>query len=128
MYRGIISKGKRGAKFMTADQCYGCNKFLADKNKLKNHLESCGSMPGLVYKFENQNISTFEDNIKFMGDLPVSIYFDLETTCGKKIYEFEEVAEMYPISYAFVVAFNPCLNLERIFTVLSNSSYFRTAE
>ena len=43
-------------------------------------------MPGLVYKFENQNISTFEDNVKFMGELPLTIYFDLETTCGKTVY------------------------------------------
>ena len=27
-------------------------------------------MPGLVYKFENQSIQTFFDNVKFMGDLP----------------------------------------------------------
>ena len=69
----------------------------------------------LVYKIQNQNISTFEDNVKFMGDLPFSIYFDLETTFEKKIYELEEAAKMYPISYAFFVAFNPCLNLNGIF-------------
>ena len=44
-------------------------------------------------------------------ELPFSIYFDLETTCEKKIYESQEAANMYSIFYAFVVAFNPCLNL-----------------
>lgn len=78
----------------------------------------------LVYKIQNQNISTFEDNVKFMGDLPFSIYFDLETTCEKKIYEFEEAAKMYSISYAFFVAFNPCLNLNGIFAERSFNHTF----
>ena len=98
-YRGIVSKGKGGGVHSTfADQCYGCNKFLTEKNNLEKHLEICGSMPRLVYRFKNQSILTFEDNVKFMGDLHFSIYFYLETTSGKKIYEFEEAAEMYPIS------------------------------
>ena len=41
-------------------------------------------MPGLVYKFENQSIQTFFDNVKLISDLPFGIYFDFETTCGKK--------------------------------------------
>ena len=39
-------------------------------------------MPEIIYKLENQNIQTFFDNIKFMADLPFSIYFDFETTAG----------------------------------------------
>ena len=42
-------------------------------------------MPGIVYRFENQNIQTFFDNRKFMGDPPFTIYFDFETTSSKKI-------------------------------------------
>ena len=30
-------------------------------------------MTGIIYKFENQNIQTIFDNMKFMGDLPFSI-------------------------------------------------------
>ena len=70
-------------------------------------LEVCGAMPEIVYKFENQNISTFEGNIRFMGgELPFAIYFDLESTCGKKVYKFDGIAKMYPVSYAFVMAFH----------------------
>lgn len=83
-YRGIVSKSKIGVHSTTADQCYDCNKLFTQKNNLEKHLKICGSMPGLVDKFKNQNISTFEDNVKFNGDLPFSIYFDLETTCGIK--------------------------------------------
>ena len=28
-------------------------------------------MPGILYKFENQNIQTFFDNVKFMVDVPL---------------------------------------------------------
>ena len=76
-------------------------------------------MPRLVYKFKNQSIQTFFDNVKFMGDLPFVIYFDFETTCGKKTYNFDNDARMYPVSYAFVVTFHPSLNLDRQFVVRS---------
>ena len=45
----------------------------------------CGSMIGILNKFDNQNIQTFVDIKKFMGDVPFSIYFDFETTAGNKI-------------------------------------------
>ena len=73
----------------------------------------CRDFPGIVYKFENQNIQTFFDNMKFMGDLPFFIYFDLETTTGKKVYDFDEDATLYPVSYAFVLSFHPLLNTEK---------------
>ena len=79
----------------------------------------CGSMPGILYKFENQNIQTFFDNMKFMADFPFSIYFDFETTTGKKVYNFEEDASLYPVSYALVVAFHPSLNIEILSVVRS---------
>ena len=59
-----------------------------------------------------------------MGDLPFPIYFDFETTSGKKIYNFEEDCSLYLVSYSFVVAFHPCLNLEKIFLVGSFNHSF----
>ena len=42
-------------------------------------------MPEINYKFENLNIQTFFFNkMKFMCDVPFSIYFDFETTSGQK--------------------------------------------
>ena len=74
-------------------------------------------MTGIIYKFENQNIQTIFDNMKFMGDLPFSIQFDFETASGKKIYNFDEDSTLYPVSYAFVATFHPNLNIEKIFVV-----------
>ena len=82
-------------------------------------------MPGITYKFENQNIQTFFDNMKFMGDLPFSIYFDFETTSGKKIYNFDKDSTLNPVSHACVVAFHPNLNIGKIFVVRSFNQTFK---
>ena len=81
-------------------------------------------MPGIICKFENQNVQTFFDNMTFMGDLPFSIYFDSETNSGKKIYNFDEDSTLYSVSYAFVVAFHSDVNTEKIFVVRSFNHTF----
>ena len=74
-----------------------------------------------MYKFNDQNVQTFEDNYKFMGEVPFSIYFDFETTCGKKSFEFDNESELWLVCYAFAVAFNTMLKLDRIFVETSFS-------
>ena len=54
-----------------------------------------------------------------MGDPPISIYFDLETTTGEKVYNFDEYTTLYLVSYAFVIAFHLSLNIEKIWVVRS---------
>ena len=85
----------------------------------------CGLFPGIVYKYESQNIQTFFDNMKFLGGLPFSIYFDLETTAGKKVCNFDEDATLHPVSYAVVIAFHPSLNIEKILVVRSFNHIFQ---
>ena len=43
-----------------ADQSFACNKSFALKKSPENHIRSCSSIPGIVYRFENQNILSFE--------------------------------------------------------------------
>ena len=102
--RTLKHRGKLRFDSMTAEQCYACNAFVAGKAALDKHLKSCSFMPGIVYKSENQHITTFEDNFRFMGEQPFAIYFDLETTCGKKEFYNDEKSDtkMYPVSYCFV--------------------------
>ena len=125
MYCGTISKRKKRVEYPTAKQCYGCSKFFTQKKPFKNHIKTCRSMPGIVHKFNNQNISTFEDNYRFMGDLPFAIYFDIKTTCGKKAYNFEEGVELYPASYSIVVAFHTDLCIKRTFIHRSFAHMFK---
>ena len=83
-----------------------------------------GHFPGIVYKFENQNIKTLFDNMKLMGGLPCCIYFDLETTARKRVYNFDEDATLYPVSYDFVIAFHSSLNIENVSVVRSFNHTF----
>ena len=110
---------KKWQNVSMTNQCFTCNKFFIERKSLQRHMNVCGSMPGILYKFENQNIQTFFDNMKFTADFPFSIYFNFETTAGKKVYNFEEDASLYPVSYAFVVAFHPSLNIEILSVVRS---------
>ena len=50
---------------------------------------------------------------------PFQFIFILRPLQTKKVYNFEEDASLYPISYAFVVAFHPLLNLEKLSVVRS---------
>ena len=74
----LLGKKNRGVKNSSPEQCYGCNKFFVQR-KNEKHLENCCSKPGVLYKFNNQNVQTFEDNFRFMGEVPFSVYFDFES-------------------------------------------------
>ena len=60
---------------------------------------------------------TFEDNIKYQGDVPFSLYADFETTAPTSDYLCPENDEMFSVSYAIVIAWHPKLNLPRQFIV-----------
>lgn len=60
-------------------------------------------------------------NVKFVGDLPFSIYFDFETTAGKKVYHFDKDATLFPASCALVTT---SLNIDKIFVVRSFNHKF----
>ena len=127
-YRALVHKQKMKFDSMTTEQCYACNNFVAGKSALEKHLETCSFVPGIVYKFENQHITTFEDNFRFLGEQPFAVCFDLETTCGKKeFYNFEKSeTKMYPVSYCFIVTFHSSLDLDKITVLRSfNDSFNR---
>ena len=95
-YCASVHRGKLRFDSMTAEQCYACNNIFAIKATLEKRLETCSFMPGIVYKFENQHITTFEGNFRFLSEQPFAVYFDLETTCGKKeFYNVEKSGKKY---------------------------------
>ena len=73
----------------------------------------CSGKPGIVYNFNIQNIVTFEENLKYMGDLPFSAYADFETTAPAADCLFPENNKMFAVSYSIVFAWHPKLNLQR---------------
>ena len=90
-------------------QCYYCDHFFIRKSVLEKHIKLCSSVAGVAYKFNNRKIVSFQDNFKFMGDLPFTVYFDFETTTGAINDKI-----MVVISCCQIFAFNPSLNLQKI--------------
>ena len=71
-------------------ECYYCRKFFARADKQNLHVENCSGIPRVVYNFDNQYLVTFEDNLKFKGNLPMAIYFDFEKTApGDNCFDSE---------------------------------------
>ena len=68
-------------------------------------------MPGVIYKFENQNLVTFGDNLKHMVDLPCVAYFDFEPTTDSGLQNSFNEKEMYPICCCLVSVIHPKLDI-----------------
>ena len=64
----------------TAFQCHFCSNYYSRKDKFDRHIENCTGKPGYVYNFNIQNLLTFEENLKFKRDIPLTAYIDFETT------------------------------------------------
>ena len=94
-------------------ESYYCQKYFARKKTFDSHVKNCSGKPGIVYNFNIQNIVTYEDNLKYVGDLPFSIYADFETSAPNCYFICPENSTMFAVSYALVFAWHPKLNLPR---------------
>ena len=53
---------------------------------MQTHLSICAAKEGITYSFDNNQIIDYQDNYKYMGDLPFSVYFDFEATTGNAVF------------------------------------------
>ena len=76
------SKGEKGQRveFLHAFECYSCQKFHSIRYQFEKHLNCCSQTAGIIYKFDNKTLVSFEDNYRILQDLPFVVYFDYETT------------------------------------------------
>ena len=111
-YRGTHNKDDCVEHVMPYE-CYYCSNFYASKRDFERHIKICSSKPGVVYDFNMQNVVSFEDDIKYKGDIPLCTYADFETTAPIDDCLNPENKSMFAVSYAIVFAWHPKLNLER---------------
>ena len=78
---------------------------------MKKHMSVCVGKEGITYAFDNGQIVNFQDNFKYLGDVPFTVYFDFETTTGNSAFSDPK---MYVISYCQIYPFHPSLNLDKI--------------
>ena len=57
---------------------------------------------------------TFEENLKFKRDVPLTAYIDFETTVPTDDYLDPESKKMNAVSYVIIFAFHPDLDLKRV--------------
>ena len=78
---------------------------------MDKHLSICAAKEGITYSFDNSQIIHYQDNYKYMEDLPFSVYFDFETTAGNAVFFG---LQMYVMSYCMIISFNKALNFDKI--------------
>ena len=114
-----------------------CNEFFVTKSRYEKHVRVCGKKPGVLYDFNLKNVVTFEDNLKYRGDVPFCVYADFETTAPTDDYLNPENKAMNAVSYSLIFAWHPKLCLPRQMVVrgynhtldeLSNMSYLTSEQ
>ena len=111
-YRGMHEKGE-GAEHVMPYECYYCSTFFGRKNIVERHIKQCSGKHDIVYDFNIQNVVSFEENLKYKGDIPLCAYADFEATAPTDDYQNPENRNMFPVSYCIIFAWHPELNLKR---------------
>ena len=115
-YKAVYNETTKWDKLRStcAFQCYFCGKFWTRQSKLAMHMKNCLGKPGFVYNFQTRNLLTYEENIKFKRDVPLTTYIDFETTAPTDCCLDPESNKMNVVSYVIILAFHPKLQLPRI--------------
>ena len=114
-YRSTFNENQK-LRHSTAFQCYFCSNYYARKDKFDRHFENCSGKPGYVYNFNMQSLLTFEENLKFKRDIPLTAYIDFETTALTDDCLDPETKKTNAVSYVIIFAFHPDLDIKSIIT------------
>ena len=117
-YRLTFNENKK-IRHRTAFQCYFYSNYYGRKKKFDRDIENCTDQPGYVYNFNTQNLLTFEENLKFKHDIPLTAYIDFETAAPTDNCLNPENKKMTAVSYAINFAFHLHLPIDRVIIELS---------
>ena len=95
-------------------ECYFCGRFFVRQGRRDLHLQHCVGQPGFVYNFQTRNLLTYEENLKFKRDVPLTTYIDFETTAPTDCCLDPESNKMNVVSYVIICTFQPKLQLPRV--------------
>ena len=112
-YRTTFSEGEK-LRHGTAFQCFFYSKYYGKKNMWERHLENCTGRSGFVCNFNTRSLLTFQENLKYKYDVPLTVYNDFETTAPTDDCIDPKSRKMFAVSYVIIFAFHPDLNLDRI--------------
>ena len=83
-------------------------------DKFDCHFENYTGQPGYDYNFNTQNILTFEENLKYKGDVPLVAYIDFEMMAQTDECLDPENRKMFAVSCVIIFAFHPELDINRV--------------
>ena len=110
-YIGSYVKGGEEVGHPTVMQCPYCeNSFAKNEKNMKKRVQVCAVKEGITYCFDNGEIISFQDNFKYLGDIPFRVYFDFETTTDDTVF-FDP--KMFVVSFWQIYSFHPSLNLKK---------------
>ena len=113
IYLGYFDKEKGQIKNKTVHHCHYCqNLFVKSKEQMKKHLSFCGAKEETNYAFDNGQILNYQDNFKYLSELPFTVYFNFETTTRGNSVFFDPA--MYVMSYCQIYSFHPSLGLDKV--------------
>ena len=77
---------------------------------MNHHISGCAAKEGITYSFDNATIIDYQDNYKYMGDVPftISILRQLQEMLGF-FY-----ARMFVVNYSMIVSLNKQLGFPKI--------------
>ena len=108
-YRSYIGRFDKGTEHICNRivwQCHYCENFFAKNDEnMKKHLTICAAREGITHSFDNGQIITFQDNFKYLGDVPFTVYFDFETTTGDSVFFLSENVHCELLSNLFISSF-----------------------
>ena len=74
-------------------------------------MKVCAAKGGITYCFNNGEMISFQDNFKFLSDVPFTVYLDFETSTGDTVF-FDP--KMFVVTYYQIYSFHLSLNFEKI--------------
>ena len=112
-YRITYNKNEK-IRHRTTFQCYFCSNYYGRKHKFNRHIKNCTWRPGYVYNSNTQNLLTFQENLKFKQDIPLTAYIDFETTTPTDGCLNPENKKTTAVSYVIIFAFHPLLQIDHV--------------
>ena len=102
-YLGQFKKGDENIIERSNKAIIAINFFAKSDDNMKKYLPVCFAKRGIKYAFDNGQIVNFQNNFKYLGDVPLTVCFDFETTTGNSAFSDPK---MYVISYCQIYTFH----------------------
>ena len=98
-FPSTFSEGEEGGiRHVSAWKCYCCSNYYGKKDKFDRHFQICSGQPGIDYNFNTQSSVSFEDNITYKNDIPLTAYVDFEFTAPTNSSLDPEDRKMFTVS------------------------------